>query len=110
MANELGRMEGWLLFDDGKIDEECSGIGMIWGVHAGNIEEILEEFIKNIKEGDIEIDLSGVGCVNFEINNIFHCEGQMTFPETCQWDFPPYWEFDFKILEIERFDNEVERR
>jgi len=109
MSNELGRMEGWILFDDHKIDEECSGIGMVYGVHMGHVEQIFEEAIRDINVNNIEIDLSGTGCVNFEINNITYCEGQMTFPETGQWDFPPHWEFDFKVLEIERFDDEGEK-
>jgi hypothetical protein len=38
--------------------------------------------------------------VNFLVTNMSRNEGQMSFPETGQWDFPPYIEMDIEVIKI----------
>lgn len=39
--------------------------------------------------------------VDFLATNISRNEGQMSFPETGQWDFPPHIEMDIEVINID---------
>jgi len=93
-------LEYWAPIHDGKLTahrEECS-VGMINGIEQGVIfgaEDDLFESLEALLEGK-EIPEKAFG-VSVIVSNFCHEDGQMTFPETGQWDFPPYWEMDMKI-------------
>lgn len=101
-------LEGWLWFENGKLSEECSGVGMIHKAYYWDIESVIKDLhyaysdcMDNEELLEKILEFKGVVVVNYLISNMVHQDGQMSFPETGQWDFPPYWEFDFKILKIE---------
>lgn len=106
-------LEGWLWFENGKLDKECSGVGMIYKAYYGTIESILKDlyyaysdYIDDEETLDKILEYKGGVIVDYLISNMVHQDGQMTFPETGQWDFPPYWELDFKILKIKYINGE----
>lgn len=107
------RIEGWLMYIDGKIDRECSGAGMIYGVHYGQVEQIIDEAVEYFSDyfaDDLpeDYEISGNGIIDFEIKNISYFDGQMSFPETGQWDIAPHWEFDAKITKHEKYEKHAE--
>lgn len=99
---------GWAFFQDGVIENEdgVADIGMVHGsMHYHDIGRIFDEVLEDDRFFDAleGHDLMGEGIVGFEITNISWDDGQMTFPETGQWDYPPHWEYGVTIVEIERF-------
>lgn len=46
----------------------------------------------------------GTWIVKYFVSNVSHEPGQMSFPETGQWDFPPHFEFDIKQVSSEKAD------
>lgn len=105
-------LEGWLLYSRGEIERDVSGAGMIYGVHAGAIDNILNELIDNFGDyfdGQMQNDceLTESGCIDFKLENIHWNEGQMSFPETGQWDFAPHWEFNAKITKHEKWPDYI---
>lgn len=116
MTNE-SKLCGYIFYSDGKIDRDCSSAGMLYGVHYGQVEELLEnlfdnfydhgtDYFEGLAADDEEVRLTGNGCIDFELTNLSWFDGQMSFPETCQWDIAPHWEFDFKVVKHEKFNEE----
>lgn len=104
-------IEGWLMYSDGVIERDSTSVGMIYGVHYGSIDQILNELVRDFNaffDGQLpeDYDFDGNGCIEFEITNISYNEGQMSFPETGQWDFAPHYEFDAKIKKHEKWNDE----
>lgn len=94
--------EAWALLDaNGKVSdcEEERGIGVIYGVDLETVLEISKTLWINLEiEEKPEATL-----VNFKVTNITHEEGQQTFPETCQWDFLPYFEYHVEDIKFDLF-------
>lgn len=97
MSKDTGYVEGCLWISaGGTIDWAC--LGMVYGVHSGCLEALESQVYKyysdfvDTEELDENLDYE----INFVLSNIHWDEGQMTFPETGQWDFAPSWQFDFK--------------
>jgi len=101
------------IIEDGKIspheDELC--VGLIHNVEWLVVTKILED-LENLHESISEIKLPPVKkpdtriSATFKVFNIQHVEGQMSFPETGQWDFLPHWEYDVELIFIERLNNQ----
>lgn len=85
-----------VLADDGKVD--TGDISTIYGLDYNQctqcIDALLEMAQDVINDNDIPSDTLSV---EFKVTNFEWFEGQMTFPETGQWDFAPGWEFDMEI-------------
>ena len=94
--------EGWAMLIDGKLEDEMYGIGLINGVHYGYLDEILNSLKESIEVylADIIDDLPFNCSVDFCATNISRNNGQMSFPETGQWDFKPYMEMDIEVINI----------
>lgn len=117
MTNE-SKLCGYIIYSDGKIDRDCSSASMLYNVHYGQVEDILDEllidnfydhgtdYFESLAIDDEEVRLTGNGCIEFELTNLSWFDGQMSFPETCQWDIEPHWEFDFKVIKHEKFPDE----
>lgn len=67
------------------------GEPFICGVRGDATIEALKEMEAIMIANAGEMFTSGDGDYVF---NARHCDGQRSFPETGQWDFPPYWEFE----------------
>jgi len=98
---------GFIYIQDGKICKDTSGIGYIFGLHSSEIESVCKEAIFYFEDELVEFEKSDNCCVDFIAKNITHQEGQMTFPETGQWDFPPHYEMDITITKIEHFEKDT---
>jgi hypothetical protein len=99
---QISRFTGYIIFnDDGSIDKECSGMMDIYGLHCGSLDEILEAAISYFEGGDIDIEPIMGGYLTFTAQKVTHQDGQMTFPETGQWDFPPHWEMDISVDKVD---------
>ncbi len=88
------------LFEDRAGIDDCISIGIINGLSLSSvlkIQETLDDLILNDFDVDC-LDEFGAFEVNFIAENVSYCEGQMTFPETGQWDFEPHYEMDLRIL------------
>lgn len=99
---------GWIWYENGVFDRDMSGVGMLYNVHYNTVEAIVEnvfkcpeDFLEDIL-GD-EGKFVGSGYIDFELTNLEWDRGQMTFPETGQWDFAPHWEFDFNVVKHEQY-------
>lgn len=104
---ESPRFTGYVMFnEDGSIDKESSGIKDIYGLHCGSLDEVLNSALGYFADNLVEIEPIKGGCVTFTAKNVVHQDGQMTFPETGQWDFPPYWEMDISIDEVTIYTKE----
>lgn len=101
---------GWVSFDaDGNIEQDMSGIGYIYGLHYNSVEDIFKNTLAYFEEGILEgFTPKKNSIVEFNAINILYQEGQMSFPETCQWDFPPHWEMDIEITNIQYYTDEGE--
>lgn len=98
--------EGYIEFSaiiaDGKLD--VVGIGMIYGVHANAVEYIEKDIESDDFADYLKLDQSPKDCIiNGKLKNISYFEGQQTFPETCQWDIAPGWQYDVEITSAEAF-------
>lgn len=94
---------GWGMFNkDGLYHKDEIGLGMINGVEFQTCCEILEGLKDGLEDiGGIELGKEGI--IHFLVKDIHWDDGQMTFPETGQWDFPPSWWYDIEITKIEYF-------
>jgi hypothetical protein len=106
------KIEGWIMYSDGVIDKDCSGAGMIYGVRYFAVAQIIDELIKYFgdyfsDEFPEDYELNGNGCISFELTNISFFEGQISFPESGQWDIAPHWEFYAKITKHEKWEDEI---
>ena len=98
---------GWLMYDDdGTIDRSCSGMGYVYGLHCGELEDILDAAISYFEDGDFEFEGIKFGMVDFIATKVIKQDGQMSFPETGQWDFPPHWEMDIRVTGVTLFEHE----
>ncbi len=92
--------EAWALIHDRKIteyEEEC-GIGDVYGVEYELCREILErELSPYLQEAFINPPKEAHTAI-FRFSKFSHQEGQMSFPETGQWDFPPHWEMEVEVI------------
>ena len=96
-------VEGWILIYEGELQyDETMGLGKINGVQFQTCCDLLEnDLIKDaIEDTDFKAEKRD-GVVEFVITNLKWDKGQMSFPETGQWDFPPHWEFDIEITKTE---------
>jgi len=88
------------LFLDRAILDGCISIGIINGLTLCSvlkIQEALDDLILN--DFDVEcLDEFGAFQVDFIAENVSYCDGQMSFPETGQWDFEPHYEMDLRVL------------
>ncbi len=92
-------IEAWAVLDcSGKFSHrDEAGIGIVHGVDYGQVEYMLDEVISYMEDADFDAP-KGADIVSFRLENFSHQEGQMTFPETGQWDFPPHWEMDIEVI------------
>lgn len=98
--SEESYLNYWVILHDGTVD-----VGSISTIHGLDYNQccqcedsLLEQAGEIIEDSDIPTDAE---IVNFRVNDFCWFEGQMSFPETGQWDFPPEWHFDMKITGYE---------
>ena len=102
-------LEGWGLFSKhGLFHKDEIGLGIINGVNFEVCCQLLEE-LKDSLEDFFKPEEEKEGLIEFTISNLSWDDGQMTFPETGQWDFPPHWEYDIEITKTEYFPEESKR-
>lgn len=93
--------EAWAILVDGKInpdfDDDEFGIGLVHDLNFGDLQYAMRDLFDYMLDMDITPP-DGAYCVNFRVTNLSHESGQMSFPETGQWDFPPHWEMDVEII------------
>lgn len=89
-------------FDDGKYDWLAPGL--VNGVTFPEVEGVITEIEIDPREF-FEWDSPGVWIVKYFVSNITFEQGQMSLPETGQWDFPPHFEFEVKRISSENIDN-----
>jgi len=96
--------EFWAILEDHELKEDMWGIGIINGLHYSELDEIhdeLKDYI--IDQFDVKNEFPPNCSIDFLAENVTHEEGQMSFPETGQWDFPPHYEMDISVIKIEPF-------
>lgn len=95
----------WAMLINGKLEEDMYGIGLINGVYYNDLDEIHNSLKESIECYLVDIidDLPLNCSVDFLVTNMRHNEGQMSFPETGQWDFCPYIEMDLEIIKIDDY-------
>lgn len=97
-------LECWILVDkDGATtSQEEFGIGIINGFDFGLVCAAEKDIFESVRDyfDDSDIPENTVSAL-FRVTNIIHNDGQMTFPETGQWDFPPHWEMDLEFIKFE---------
>lgn len=105
-------IEGWGLFNsEGIFHKDEIGLGLINGVNFESCCQLLEE-LKDGLEDFFTPEKKVEGLIEFKITNLSWDDGQMTFPETGQWDYPPHWEYDIdweydiELTETEYFAEE----
>ena len=100
---------GGLMYEDGVIDKTCSGMGYVYGLHYGKLDDIFEAAISCFEEEGLVENFEPIvnGYVRFTATNVSWDEGQMSFPEAGQWDFPPHWEMDITIDNVDMFPEDV---
>ena len=97
---------GWLMYEGGVIDKSCSGMGYVYGLHCGELDDIFKAALSYFEDGDFEFEEIEFGMVDFTATKVVHQDGQMSFPETGQWDFPPHWEMNITVTKVELFKHE----
>jgi len=96
--------DAWAILDNGELNGELSGreetgIGSIHGVEFEWVREIYDNGELWCYMEQVEIDPpANAIVVNFKVSNLSAQEGQMSFPETGQWDFPPHTEMDIEVI------------
>ena len=97
------RIECWILVENGKpLDTDYSGISSAIGLNPGECDDIHRDLWVSMHDTVLEKTFPpGTLCVNFVASNLVHQEGQMSLPETGQWDFLPYWEHDIEMTGVE---------
>lgn len=87
-----------MIVDGESPDDSYVGIGMINGLDYRAIEDMRRDLLESMEAYVVDAEVpEGAVMANFEASNFSYEEGQQTFPETCQWDFPPHWEMDLKF-------------
>ena len=97
--------EFWAVLTDGELGDEMYGIGIINGLHYSQLDDIhkeLKDYIIDLKD-----DYPPNCIIDFLATNISYSEGQMSFPETGQWDFPPHYEMDIQVIKFSEPREEV---
>ena len=88
--------------DDGEVNfdnlsKDDLVIGLINGVEFHQVinmeSDLYESAVEEIPDKLPDDAIS----IKFIASGFCHQEGQMTFPETGQWDFPPYWEVHIQL-------------
>ena len=92
--------EAWAILENGELsDKDETGIGTIHGVEFEWIREIYDNGELWCYMEQVEIDPpANAIVVNFRVSNLSAQEGQQSFPETGQWDFPPHTEMDVEVI------------
>ncbi len=93
-------LEVWFPVFDGEIDIGAMVVTMINQMDEPMMSGILVDIEGYAEEAEINIPAETFG-VKFKATKFSHHQGQMSFPETCQWDFPPHWEMDFNLIEFD---------
>jgi len=91
--------EFWATLVDHELRDEMYGIGIIYGIHSSEFDQIHEELKDYIRE--IIEDFPPNCTINGMAKNVTYEEGQMSFPETGQWDFPPHYDMDISVVKVE---------
>jgi len=94
-----GTIDGWVM-TSGVYTDLCD-IGMINGVKFCDAWAIHEQLQNDIYDFICDEDMQGDRLIEFTLSNISFNDGQMSFPETGQWDFPPHFEFVFTVTKNE---------
>ena len=95
--------ELWCPIEDGKPDSDLLCIGLVRNMLWDELSAAYEDLKEEVVEMGMEIPDGAYGVV-LHLKGMEWRPGQMSFPETCQWDFPPHYEFD---IEIVRFDKQM---
>ncbi len=105
--NNGASFQFWVFLTDGEIQDEMYSIGILNGINACEIDDLTIEMIEEVKDSyDLKKDFPPKCVIYFTAENITSMEGQMSFPETSQWDFPPYIEMDVYVTYIEGYPGE----
>lgn len=74
-------------------------IGEVHGLDFHLVEQFYknDDLIHSLQELEIEWEDENQP-VEIKVHSLSWFEGQMSFPETNQWDFPPSWEFELEII------------
>ena len=83
--------------EDGTIDEECSGIFMIYGLNYNCLDDIFKEAMVYIGEILNDLDHENIHLLEFKATNVNYDDGQISFPESGAYDYPPHWEMEIEI-------------
>jgi len=95
----------WVQLDGHKIADEMYGIGIINGLHFAEIDQFHDE-LKDMFEDNFEYEDFPPHCtIDLVANNVVFQEGQMSLPETGQWDFPPHYEMDISVKKVTNNNN-----
>jgi hypothetical protein len=100
----MSSFEFWAIIEDSKLDDDMYGIGIINGIHAATLDQIHEELKHYIL--DLIDRFPSHSVVDFIAENVCHEGGQMSFPETGQWDFPPHYSMDIKVVKVKEYEKE----
>jgi len=104
----MPNFEFWAILECHELKEDMWGIGIINGLHYSELDEIHDALKEEILESfDVEKDFPPNCSIDFIAKNVSHQEGQMSFPETGQWDFPPHYEMDISVIKINPFPDEA---
>lgn len=103
-----GSFEGLVWYEDGEVSKDgMSYMTLVNGLEYLILDDLFEEALSYFtEEGILDFEPPRSGCVTFKATNIHYDKGQMTFPETGQWDYCPHWEMDIEVLEVEKFPEE----
>ena len=94
-----GTIDGWLMLTNDVV--EYLHVGMIIGVEFNVASTINDQLVNDITDYLCDEDTSGCRLIKFTISNISFNNGQMSHPETGQWDFLPHFEFDLTVTKNE---------
>ena len=106
ISEDNGSFEGIVWYDDGKSnpDPDMSFMTVVNGLQYLQLEDMFKGALSYFTDdGLLDLEPPKSGYVTFKATNISYDKGQMTFPETGQWDFCPYWEMDIQVLTVESF-------
>ena len=96
--------DGWAVVSGGMID--AFGLGTVRGLNFNALTD--PAFMPNLREYIEELmemkDTPADCIIDFIISNVVRFPGQMTFPETGQWDMPPGWEMDIAVTNVMAMD------
>ena len=92
-------IDGFILTNNGEVD--LVGLGIVNGVTLGVASAIYEQLNDEVVDHLEGVNIDGDRVLDFTLSNISFMDGQMSFPETGQWDFPPYFEFDLTVTKNE---------